>query len=357
MGMIRFSCRACQRVLRVGEQYAGRQSKCPGCSSPLKVPLVSEVDLGSATGATLPGDPSAFDEDAGAAAPTNDAAAAPWQGAATVDGENVLEGHPESWRTAAGGLRIVWWGSVLQMLVLVAVSLGIAALTVLRLRAISELFRDVFTDGRSDRPALIDAPTLVLLLLLASLIMTVIGLIGVLLRIIGCIGLLAIPVGRLVAVMVVLCELAPIACGIAVIYSICRMLAEGESRYVESLAYNIVLVYLGSCGSAVIALLGLVFMLLLLARLGSALGSKELGPRIINFVGWFIGGIVAIGVVILARALFQVFLAPDGPSIGADLVVAFTALVNLAIPLIIWGKYLGMLTAARMLIRRRVGAR
>src|SRR5579871_3040518 len=41
MGTIRFSCPTCQRPLRVGEEYAGRQSRCPGCRTAVTVPSIT----------------------------------------------------------------------------------------------------------------------------------------------------------------------------------------------------------------------------------------------------------------------------------------------------------------------------
>lgn len=40
---IRFTCPNCQKILKVGDKFAGKTSKCPGCAAPVTVPEILDV--------------------------------------------------------------------------------------------------------------------------------------------------------------------------------------------------------------------------------------------------------------------------------------------------------------------------
>ena len=46
MSFITFQCYACQQVLKVGEDKAGRKAKCYKCGTVLTVPVASTVPSG-----------------------------------------------------------------------------------------------------------------------------------------------------------------------------------------------------------------------------------------------------------------------------------------------------------------------
>jgi DNA-directed RNA polymerase subunit RPC12/RpoP len=361
---IRFVCSSCQRVLRVPGKFAGRQSKCPGCSNPVTVPATS-TGADAAAPPAPSGDPWAID---GAPAPTQAAGAEPF-GAAVLaaasgppDGGIILEGDPRSWRATAAGLMTMWWGSALHLTVYFLAFAILAGLLFLRSRALRE-FLSPFADDRGvDQSSAIDSG-LAFVLLIAFLLMGVAALIGMLLRLIGCIRMLAVPVGKLYAIVILLCELAPfLACGTGVgfsIYSIFDRHADDFATFISSMA----LTYLASCGSVATAILGLVFLLLFLARIGSILGSKDVVPAVINYVCWLLGGfgflvLVSIGFYVLVRFLASSAdgLPAKGGATTAELVGLLLALVYFVVPLIIWVKYQVMLSTTAAAIRRRAGS-
>ncbi len=52
--MIQFKCGSCGREIKVKDEYAGRQGKCPGCGTIVTVPAAQVAAPAGATGATAP---------------------------------------------------------------------------------------------------------------------------------------------------------------------------------------------------------------------------------------------------------------------------------------------------------------
>lgn len=139
MGMIRCSCPACQLALNLGEVLAGRQIKCPRCSTPVTVPSVSASDPIEA--APFEPEPQQFASPLQAALPVDltayentpaSAEAFGVDGIGNYDGVALSHEDMAAWRRVCKGLRrfltglMVFAAAVIARASLVAIAILVA---------------------------------------------------------------------------------------------------------------------------------------------------------------------------------------------------------------------------------------
>jgi len=371
---IRFTCPGCQKILKVGDKFAGKTSKCPGCAAPVTVPAFSDVPLDDfATTSTAPyrnppprppaADPFSFD------APGNhqngQAANEPFD---QINDAPGLVAVPGKWRGVQGGLRMVRTGTILQLtavaiflfLLLIVFFAGMQAFANFSTRPQVRYGQFERVGGPSrfgEEPSSQSADTGLLVLggvLIAGLAIAGCAVGGEILRIIGlvrCVGVPAESGACGLAIATVIAELAPygamfLGCGLSLVH--------------EALGNLMTLVQI------VASLCAIVCFLLFLRQVGIAVGSQKLQARVVNYVIWLVAGIcMYIGVVCLG--FFSIIAigvgasSMDGPpdvatmGMAGMIVIVTMFLAQLAILLTLAAKYLGLVQCAADEIRRRAG--
>lgn len=368
---IRFTCPSCQKMLKVGDKFAGKTSKCPGCAAPVTVPAFSDVPLDDfATTSSAPyrnppprppaADPFSFD--ATAHQQNGQRGGGSFD---QIDDSPGLSAVPARWRGVQGGLGMVRTGTICHLIALgiflfmflMVFFAGMQTFAALATRPQGQYrtFDRVPRAGGESPSAAADAGWLILGGVLLT--MVVIGsftLIGTILRIIGlarCAGVPAESGAGGLAIATLIAELAPYAamclgCGLSLIH--------------EQLGNLMSLVQL------VAGICAIVCFLLFLRQVGIALGSQPLQARVLNYVLWLVAGIcMYIGVICLGvLSLFAIGFGaasmegpPDIATIGGAgmLVVVTMLLAQLTIFVTIAAKYLSLLQCAVNEIRRRAG--
>lgn len=146
---ITFACPQCQATLRMADQYAGQQARCPGCGGvarvpgfapapqPAAAPPKSSAPAKPAVRKSVPAPPPQPAPESAAWEVVSQASATPPQAARRPDWDmaRAEESAPRpaaagGWRTARTGLGLVLWGTILVLLtVFAAVGLGAAVMT------------------------------------------------------------------------------------------------------------------------------------------------------------------------------------------------------------------------------------
>jgi DNA-directed RNA polymerase subunit RPC12/RpoP len=332
---IRFLCARCTKRLTVPDQYAGRKAKCPSCGGPIMVPAAEAAAAPAAVAAANP-----WDLDEG-----NPGVAAPSEATTAASGRPAILGDRESYRAAALGLAGIWWSVALNMFVYFVLAGTVA------LQALLALIGEPTALVKSIGPY----PVLFVALFLGALM-----LLGVVLRLIGCARLMAIPMAKLLAILVFLCELTA-----AAFLVIAGWAYYNGNSYSSSLVYDLedaaaasglrmVLAYLAVFAAGAASLVGVVFLLIFLARLGSLLGDKSVGQRIMVFLIFLVGGIIAMVVLFVGSFMvaFSARSGGEGMVSVATFVLTAMQIAILAVPLIIGMSFLNLLSTADTAIRR-----
>jgi hypothetical protein len=331
---IKFACPECNKPLKVPEEYAGRRLKCPACANPVVIPK--------------PADPWDFD------APDTGAA---YAGAGAGSGGTV-EGDRDSWNAAAAGFSAVWWGTTLCVLavsivvgilvVFIAIGIGDAMEMLARLAARgeaedgSEIYEPPPRRSGTGLPS--EAGQLALGIAGIVVLLVVVGLV---LRVVGFARVVAVPGesgAKPIAFLAFFCELG--AFGAWTVWV--------AGHFVELAPGLVVLAFLGQLGAWLLCLL---FLLVMVSSIGSALGSNLIGPKVTSFLLWFLLGIVFLVAFDVGFYLFLRSLLTGDPSASKGMMfliaLGVTVLVDVVIPLIMAVKYLGVLSITTDQIRRR----
>jgi hypothetical protein len=333
---IRFLCTQCNKRLTVPDQYAGRKAKCPNCAGPIMVPA-AEAPV-AAPAAVAAANPWAVDDgDPNLAAPSEASTAA--------SGRGAIVGDRESWRSAALGLAGIWWGAAMHMFVYFVLAGTLATQVLLAMI------------GEPNALAKSIGPTTAMLVALGLGALTLLGMV---LRLIGCARLMAIPMAKLLAILVFLCEFAA-AAALAIAgwayyngnHSSSSLVYDLEDE-AAAMGLSMALAYLAVFAAGAAMLVGTVFLLIFLARLGSLLGDKSVGLRIMYFLIFLVGGIIGMVVLIVGSFVlaFSALSSGDGMAAVVMFVLRIMRIVTLVLPLVIGMSFLGLLSTADTAIRK-----
>src|SRR5262249_28821117 len=130
---IRFACPTCQKTLSVDEQFAGRTSKCPGCSSALTVPMSANGAGGAIKAAPSPPHAPAWQQPAG----TQD-----WQS----DGAGGGAIAP-AWGTVATGLKLYRIAMIIKVTAYVGGFIGFIVVMLIAGAALAAFIQNVGARG------------------------------------------------------------------------------------------------------------------------------------------------------------------------------------------------------------------
>jgi hypothetical protein len=315
---IRLQCPGCHKTLTIPDKYAGRSSKCPGCGARIDIPAAGG-DGGNPFGFAGSGSPQLIGTVAGRSVASDD-----------IVEENespaVLQmRRAYGWQYVAGGLNNIWFGTGLFVLALVTVP-------VILVLALS-------VDTSTTQGGAMAIAGFVGYLCIVGLV-----LIGAIVRLVGffrCVKVPGASGAKLWAIIALLAELAPLAAiGIVLIAAL----------------FKFELGWLATLLIAPAGLVGLTALLLMLRQIGVAIGSKPLSRRLVKFLYWLGGGIVAgfllFGCAGIASLIGQGRSADPGPLRFGDLGVILSC-VNVIVALVVFTKYLGLLATASDEIKKR----
>jgi hypothetical protein len=388
MAIIQFSCPTCQRPLKVGQEYAGRQSKCPGCGSFLTVPAAPGGSgaipdwMSDAPAAPAPAPrPPVVPPRTPAVSPRPRAPAVPppSYGVAEAPEENfdgIDEGDlPDDWKSVRGGLGLLRTSTIVNICAFLVAFVGFGILfavfgtmvfTALSSTANSANTVNTINPGRPPRPAVTPQPAVGAVeqmgILFVGLGIGVVGLVGVLwfagivLKVVGALKVLPVPEAS---------KAKPWAIGFVVCVAIvvgCTILSFLASAAGAGNLGNTI-----SAGSSLASLAEVFFFLFFLHQLGTYLGSPELRKYVVNYAIW-LG--VTWGVWIMSIcATFGLFFAaiftaaasrsPSNTAAGTGIItlgiMGFIAIVCITLGIIVLVKYLQLLSLAQRVIARRAG--
>lgn len=316
---IRLQCPGCQKTLNVPEKYAGRSSKCPGCSARIDIPAAAGDDgnpfgfssgsqplIGSVAGRSVASDNFAGDDSESPAI------------------QQMRRAY--GWQYVAGGLNTIWFGTGLFVLAIVTLPLvlGLAF----------NVGRGIMSATTDSDPSAAGGGAMAIAALVGNLCIGGLFLIGVVVRLFGFVRCVSVPGGsgaKLWAILALLAEVAPLAAfGVLLIAAL----------------FKLELGWLAGLLIVPSVLVGLTALLLMLRQIGLAIGSKPLNRRIVNFLFW-VGGSIVAGFV-LGGCVGIAALANQG---GLAFLGAFILSVILA--LMVFIKYLGTLAIASDEIKKR----
>jgi hypothetical protein len=326
---IRLQCPGCHKTLTIPDKYAGRSSKCPGCGARIDIPAAGGDD-GNPFGFAGSGSQQLIGTVAGRSVASDD-----------IGEENespaVLQmRRAYGWQYVAGGLNNIWFGTGLFVLALITLPV-ILVLALSVGRGVASLASDGDTSATQGGAMAIAG--FVGYLCIAGLV-----LIGAIVRLVGFFRCVKVPGGsgaKLWAIIALLAELAPLAAiGIVLIAAL----------------FKFELGWLATLLIAPAGLVGLTALLLMLRQIGVAIGSKPLTRRLVNFLYWAGGGIVAgfllFGCAGIASLIGQGRSADPGPLRFGDLGLILSC-VNVIVALVVFTKYLGLLATASDEIKKR----
>jgi hypothetical protein len=322
---IRFQCPNCQKTLNVPEQYAGRTSKCPGCSGKIKIP---------AGGSGGDDNPFGFTDPGGALVSSVQGKSVSYEASEDEGKSDPIEvvrlRSAFGWQSVAGGLNNIWLGTALQVLAVTTLSLVLGIVVTTGAKMIGS-FGD--GGGSSEGGAAIVAITFGGMACVAILVF-----IGMILRLIGCVRTLKVPSdsgAKIFAFLMLACELGVLG-GVGV-------------GFIGPMIHS-ALAVLGNLVEALAALAGLIALLLFIRQIGVALRAKPLPARVLNYAIWFGGGIVA-SVVVGGCGGVMIVIGGGAAFLGALLMIFGI----MAIILTLFIKYLGTLAMASDEIKKRTG--
>lgn len=338
---IRVRCRQCQKTLSVNEKYAGRRFKCPGCSASVSVPSpaitatppptapASDADLFGFTGAPAPGGGGGFDFDSAPSA---------------AESNGIPSEDRYGWHSTAAGLTLVWYGTCAQLLAVSVVFLAGVAVTILgtsAVHAVETAGGEPVRAGSSTDAAAAIGGVGVFLAVGAFLFL------GTVLRLIGYARCLAVPAGggaTVIAIFLLVCEIALIG---------------GQGLVFVGPFLHFAVAFLGQLIASGASLLGLLFLLIFVVLVGSAINSKRLSGQVINFVIWIVIAVLlsvggSIGFSIYTTAVMRE--PPTQETFNrVRLALVGLAVLMLMLWLTVMVKYLGLYSGTSDEIRRRVG--
>ncbi len=336
---IQFACPKCKRPITVDDRYAGRSSRCPGCSAAIAVPAAADDDdnpFGFGDGPLVT---SVGGKAVAASQPEDEAASA----------EVARLRQEPGWQTVNAGLKNVWLGTGLQVLGVTTVLLVLGIVVSTGATFMSRV--TVAAEG-GDPDMVGRAGSSRMGEYIVNGTVGVFVLAGTVLRLLGFVRCLAVPPplgAKGIVAGMLLCELVPFA---AISGSLLDL--------VEVLKPARVLPLLFSWTSfGIIAadlLIGVALLVVLMRRIGVRLGSKDLPRFVTRFVYWLIGGLLIAG---MATCGFKFWMdSMAGQRVTSYL--PFFALLGLilldaTIALILLIKYLGVLTLTTDELRKRTG--
>jgi hypothetical protein len=324
---IRLQCPGCHKTLTIPDKYAGRSSKCPGCSTPIDIPAAGGDDgnpfgfsgsqqlIGTVAGRTVANDDIGNENDSPA----------------------VLQmRRAYGWQYVAAGLNNIWFGTGLFVLALVTVPivLGLAFNVGRGVAALA-------TDG--DAPAA-QGGAMAIAAFVGHLCIAGLVLIGVVVRLIGFVRCVKAPAGSGAKLWAILALLAEIG------------LVTGFAIPLLAALFKFELGWLALLLIAPAVVAGLTALLIMLRQIAVAIGSKPLTRRVVNFLFWLGGGIVA-GILLFGCAGIAALIGRDrfaeaGQGSFGGLAGILTC-VNVIVALVVFTKYLGTLAAASDEIKKR----
>jgi hypothetical protein len=331
---IRFSCPKCKGTLNVPDQFAGKRSKCPKCTASVNIPK------GSPSGDN--GDPFAF---GGGGKLVSSAGHIDLSEAPLSPEDEPLKIDPRSdeagsWRTVSKGLNNVWLGTCLIALGLTTVML-VAGLIFFTGAQFVALVADAAANGEG-APAPARKPIILIAnLVVAGLILLFVGF-GALLRSIGFVRTLWIPEGTTNWFLALLCIPAEL------------LLMGGMALTgVGMLLIDVFLTGLGLAGFALGFFPGVLFLMLYMRGVGSALRSKVLPGQAMRYFIWLLLGFVYLFATFGGYALVSYFSEGRG---GMGSLLFLAGYGGSFIVFLVWlMKYLGVLAQGMDDIRKRVG--
>lgn len=282
---IRFSCPSCQRVLRVDDQFAGKRSKCPGCSNPLTVPAGDN-------GFNITTQPSA-------SAPANQ-----WDSLGAGGGDDAGGGPlPAGWLGVRSGLKLVRLAVTIMLCAFGLYVVGAIGISVtsaaLFTAAINLMAKPTATPapvpgpgelpgdpappgGAADPAAVFGAMGMGMFAVLGCFILMLVGLVltAWILQLVGYIKWLSIPRsagGYGLAMTTLLCHLFPIAA---------FMLACGAGLALPPRAAGMTSNLISLMHLAA-ALAGFICFLLFIRQVGVALDDEATRRSVVSYVIWF----------------------------------------------------------------------
>lgn len=353
MELIRFSCPSCQLLLQLGEILAGRQVKCPRCSTTVLVPTASGADPAEAglhqypaltpapqpvsSSPSTPGNRLAFGDYVGAAAPSYGT-----EGIGDDDGGPVTVSAEEvaGWTAVCKGLRLFSSGLAIFTVAVVA-RVALVALAVM----VAVTQRSRFS---SDDIEIINCcDSLIGIGILVSWTSALVGLIFA----------LQIPTSsrcKPFLVTALSCVGVASACLLLTLFIQVKSLTDGHaprSEGTSALAIAFGMLVLGCWITAT------VMLLLFLHKIGTLLQSAALRKQVWRFATiWGIGAGAIIVCYAAGAGVIGASMA-DGrrfPGSGALVMVALIGLVALAAYFVVLGMYSRLLGLARIEIDNRI---
>lgn len=379
MAIIRFPCPQCQRVLKVGDQFSGRQSKCPGCQSPVTVPAESDPSIPeapTAVASAAPRRPAAAPTPRAPAAPSqnfdfdDDAAPPPPQESWEYEDANDAVAVDAAVRASAGAWKAVRTGvRLLQIGVYVKIGAIVILLGALILMFLTgAAYMGYLTErmnsspgyrGSSASSGAAEAGMAMLFLFLALMALVVLAMSAAeILNLIGAIMFLQVPepsgakgfgIGVLIAQIVLMASPFLSCAGTMAQVGAADNLA-GLLQFAAGITW-------------------IVMLLLFIHKIGSYLRSEALCKEVVHFAIW-IG--ICVGVYIGAICLwffvvFAMFATVAASSsrgnrssdllanagMGAAVVMGLIALILLGMFIALLVKYIQLLTTTQDVITRR----
>lgn len=370
---IRFACPQCRKMLKVGDKFAGKTSKCPGCASPVTVPAVSELPFDDFAAA-----PPAPNWNPAPVRPAADAFS-PQAPALHHDGQSPeipfdqlndappLAAVPGNWRGVQGGLRMVRTGTLVQMTGLCIMLLMMFFAFFAGMQAVADVMTrpqgQIRSFGRvqptptrfGDEPASRSSENAWLVVGAVLLTWLAIGtcvVVGTIIRLIGlarCAGAPSESGAAGWAWGAFFAELAPYA--ITMLTCVLSIIHEALGRMASML-------------HIAAALAAAICFLLFLRQVGIALGSDQLRARVGNFVLWWVSCICLMMLVGCLGGFSLVAIGvgsasmdgpPDFATIGSAVAIVFGTMIlcQLCLSGAILVKYLGLVQFAADEVRRR----
>jgi hypothetical protein len=354
----------------VADQFAGRQAKCPGCSTPVLVPTTSVPDPAEAAyqaPATSPprpaapppappppsGDPFAFSDSGGA--PRGQAPMSPGYGQQMGAGYGRRdfaasgEGELSGWKALASGLRLfqigvmIYLGAIttgVVLLILMMMTIGFASVSFLD----SGMSRTRSMGGSADTMGAILVVFVGLLVLVLLAVLT-----SWILALIGSIYMLQVPEstgGKPFPITILICMC------VVMVYPL--LVCAGGLSGATGLGT------LGELLSGLAWLTATIMMIIFMHKIGTLLQSDALRKQAVRFAIWYgvTAGVIVVGScgigVMIAVGTMGAMRGGGGESMGGALVVVVLfALVMFGLYVTVLAMYSALLGLARNVIQRK----
>jgi hypothetical protein len=357
--MIRFSCPACQRVLRVDEQFAGRQAKCPGCATPVTVPakeaapadvMVAPAPVPQALprlpAAPPPEDPFAFDPNDGAVVPRRAQRVDTYEDADEAGYVAESRADRSGWKSLRAGLHLfqigvlIFTGAVGVFIVLIAAMLATGA------AMLANFFSSV-GPPRASSGNLEAVGAIAIVLVGLSVLAYLAVLASYILELIGTIFMVQVPDStgcKAFPIVLVCCHGLILACPI--FSFLCGLVGAGGVGGVFNLL------------AAAAWLTSTIIMLIFLHKVGTLLQSDALCKQVVRYAIWYgVGvGVIVVGVCGFFGMMFLGFISAvrgRGEGLGAIFMMGLIGLLIVSTIITLLVMYSALLALARDVIRRK----